>query len=121
MADLEQVRDKVYRAVDAWIDARRDRDTAEASGDLDEISAADEALYEAALAVAEPVLGDVLRDRMWREIAPLDLDDRNDWVRRGLMLEMLRKFLIDTMPLSVREVADPCIEAAWRTLVEPQR
>jgi hypothetical protein len=65
--DLEQVRDEVYQRVDEWIDARRDLEAADASGDPDAITAAEEAEYEAAIAVAEPVLGDMLRDRMWKE------------------------------------------------------
>ena len=66
------------------------------------------------MAVAEPVLGDVLRRRMWREIEPCDDLSRDE--NGSTRLEMHRKFLIDTVPLGLPEVTDPYVHAAWRML-----
>jgi len=112
--DWERVRDEAYRRADEWIEAERDFEDAKASGNWDEITAADETVYETAMAVAEPVLGEVLRRRMWREIEPCDDLSRDE--NGSTRLEMHRKFLIDTVDLGLREVTDPYIHAAWRML-----
>jgi hypothetical protein len=115
--DLERLRDEVYRRVDEWIDARRYFEDAKASGDSDKIIAANAAaLYEAARDVAELVLGDELRRRMWREIEPYDDLGQDDRTRQRRALLMIRQFLVDVSPLSVPQVIKLVIDAADRKL-----
>ncbi len=120
--DLEQVRDEVYQRVDEWIGSRRDFEDAKASGNSDKIIAGNAAcVYEAARYIAELVLGDELRRRMWREIEPYDDLGQDDRTRQRRALAMLHQFLIDTAVLGLPEVIDPFIEAAWQTLIRTER
>ena len=113
-SELDRLGAELHRRGDVLIKALRDLEAAEASGDADAISEAKEAAWQARLALAVLAMGDEVRDRMMREIEPYDDLSREE--NGTARLEMHRKFLIDTVDLGHREVTDPFIHAAWRTL-----
>jgi hypothetical protein len=104
--DLERCRDELYRRVDAWIETLRDLETAEVARDPEAISAAEEAVYQAGMAIAEPAVGKALRSRMAAAIEPLDNagDDLAIMQQRALLMH--RRFLIDTRCLGIPIVTD---------------
>jgi hypothetical protein len=113
---LERLRAEGYRRVDVWIEATRDLEATDVSGDPDAISEAEEAVFRAGLAVAELAIGDPVRNRMAREIAHLDNqpDDPETEHRRWLLMQ--KRFLYDMRSLGYPKVIDVGVADIFRHL-----
>jgi hypothetical protein len=114
--DLDRIGVELHRRVDVLIEARRALAAAQASCDADAISQAEEAAWQAGLALAVPALDDMARNRMAREIEHLD-NKPNDPAtnhRRGLLMQ--GRFLIDMRPFGRADVTDVFAGDALRQL-----
>ena len=89
------------RRVDVWIEALRDLEAAEASGDPDAIAGPKRRCFEAAMAMAEPAIGNMLESRMCARGRASDSQGTDDETGQRRALHDDRQFLIDTSPLGI--------------------
>jgi hypothetical protein len=112
--DLDRYGAELHRRVDMLIETLQGLPAAEASGDPVAISSAEEAAWQARLALAEIALGDMARVRMLREIEPLDNQGDDPATNHRRRLIMLARILTDTRPFGFADVTDVAVADMFR-------
>ncbi len=103
---LDRYAAELYRRVDTLVAALRAVEVAEASRDAAAISQAEEAAWQARLALAELAFGNALRDRMKQESALLDnLGDDPETEHRRMLLGLSR-LMLDVRSIGSAKLSD---------------